>query len=369
MENEVALYDGRAKAEDRQNAMVEAATSRAAQEVQAAMVIAKRYPRNVVASEARIIAACTRKGLAEESTYTYSRGGTKITGPSIRLAEAMAQNWGNLDFGIIELQQSRGESHVMAYAWDLETNARQVKVFTVAHVRRTGKNNVPLDDPRDIYETVANNGARRLRACILGIIPGDIQDSALEQCRKTLAGDSKEPLVDRARKMVTAFSDFGVTLPMIEGYLQHKIEAVSEQQLAKLRGIYTGLKDGVSKREDFFDLPEVEQREPEITKSEKLLGKIRKPDKAAETSREAMEKAERLAGQTPDPDPKKTPRQELEELVTGVGKTYGHLVKFVTNLGMFDISKYPSFDDLPGDQVQRLLRAKAGLLRGLKELE
>ena len=79
------------------------ATTKAAQEVQAAMVVAKRFPRDVVTAERRIIDACKRPGLAQSSMYTYPRGGTQITGPSIRLAEAMAQNWGNVDFGIIEL--------------------------------------------------------------------------------------------------------------------------------------------------------------------------------------------------------------------------------------------------------------------------
>ena len=94
----------------------EMAISRQAQEVQAAMVIAKKFPRDEVQSFNRIMQACKRKTLAEQAMYEYPRGGTKVTGPSIRLAEAMAQNWGNLDYGIIELQQKSGESQVMAYA-------------------------------------------------------------------------------------------------------------------------------------------------------------------------------------------------------------------------------------------------------------
>lgn len=157
----------------------EMAISRQAQEVQAAMVIAKKFPRDEVQSFNRIMRACQRKTLAEQAMYEYPRGGTKVTGPSIRLAEAMAQNWGNLDYGIIELEQKNGESQVMAYAWDLETNTRQTKIFSVPHIRSTKKGNVTLTDPRDIYELVANQGARRVRACILGVIPGDVIDSAL----------------------------------------------------------------------------------------------------------------------------------------------------------------------------------------------
>ena len=51
------------------------ATTRAAQEVQAAMVIAKKFPRDETQAIARIDRACKRLGLAEQSEYTYKRGG------------------------------------------------------------------------------------------------------------------------------------------------------------------------------------------------------------------------------------------------------------------------------------------------------
>jgi hypothetical protein len=75
----------------------------------------------------RILNACTRPTLAEAGALHLRRGGTEITGPSIRLAEALAQNWGNIQFGIRELEQRNGESTVEAFAWDIETNTRQTK--------------------------------------------------------------------------------------------------------------------------------------------------------------------------------------------------------------------------------------------------
>lgn len=235
--------------------------SRQAQEVQAAMVVAKRFPRDEIDSFNRIMTSCQRKSLAERAMYEYPRGGTKVTGPSIRLAEAMAQNWGNIDFGIIELEQSNGESQVMAYAWDLETNTRQTKIFNVPHVRGTKKGNVPLTDPRDIYEMVANQGARRLRACILGVIPGDVIDAAVEQCKKTMTEGNEKPLIDRIREGVKLFEEkFSVSQQMLEKYIGCKCEAFSENDMVRLNNVYRSLRDGMSKREDYFDisLPEEE---------------------------------------------------------------------------------------------------------------
>ena len=235
----------------------ETAVARAAQEVQAAMVIAKRFPRNETEAFNRILTSCTRRSLAQCATYSYPRGGTAITGPSIRLAECMAQNWGNIDFGVVELDQRNGESQVMAYAWDLETNTRQTKIFTVKHERRVGKGKDfhidILTDPRDIYEMVANNGARRLRACILGVIPGDVVDAAVDQCEKTLeSNDGGEPLIDKVRTLPRFFEPLGVSIEMLERKVGHSLDATTNREYAALVKIYNSLKDRIGKVEDFF---------------------------------------------------------------------------------------------------------------------
>ncbi|WAH44559.1 hypothetical protein NZD89_09195 [Alicyclobacillus fastidiosus] len=240
--------------------------SRQAQEVQAAMVIAKRFPRDQYQAFNRIMEACERRKLAEESTYEYSRGSSKVSGPSIRLAEVLAQCWGNVDYGIMELDQKNGESQVMAYAWDLETNTRQTKIFTVKHERHTKKGVTKLTDPRDIYETVANQGARRVRACILGIIPGDIVDKAMEKCEKTLMSGHSEPLKDRLMKALNMFkTDYGVSKDLVEDYFGYNIDAFTERDYVRLGGIFKALRDGMAKIEDYFD---VRSTAPTVSKTE-----------------------------------------------------------------------------------------------------
>jgi len=234
--------------------MMDVAASRAAHEVQAAMVIAKKFPRDQTAAWARIMQSCKRKALAEGALYAYPRGGQTVTGPSIRLAEVLAQNWGNLDFGMIELEQHGGESTMMAYSWDLETNVRQTKIFRVKHERHTRQGINRLTDPRDIYEMTANQGARRMRACILGVIPGDVVEAAVAECEKTMAGGNKEPLIDRVRLMVAAFGEMGVTQAMIEKRLGHKVETIIEAEMVGLRKIYASLKDNFASRDQYFSL-------------------------------------------------------------------------------------------------------------------
>ena len=233
--------------------LIQVEQSRAVAEVQSSYVIAKRYPRNQSECYANIMDACKRPFLAEQAMYAYPRGGTLVTGASIRLAEAMAQAWGNLDCGVREISQANGVSVAEAYAIDLQTNTRVTKVFHVPHVRDTKKGRVKLTDARDIYEMVANQGARRLRACILGILPGDVVEAAVERCKKTLES-SEIPLSEQIRKMIIAFDEFGIKVEHLEKRLGHKMESIIPAEMVTLKGIYKSIKDGMSDREDFFDI-------------------------------------------------------------------------------------------------------------------
>jgi len=228
---------------------------RAAAEVQASMAIAKRYPRDEYAAYTRIMAACKRQSLAESAVYAYPRGGATVTGPSIRLAEVLANAWGNIDYGYREIGSGPGYTDVECYAFDKESNSRACRTFRVQHVRSTRQGGKGLTDPRDVYELVANQASRRVRACILQIIPGDITEAAVKACEETMqraGGDV--PLVDRVRKMATAFQGLGITTEMLERRLGHKLDAAIETELAQLRRIYTAIKDGAAKREDYFEL-------------------------------------------------------------------------------------------------------------------
>ena len=299
--------------------MVAVASSRQAQEVQAAMVIAKKFPRNEAEAFNRIMTSCKRKTLAEEAMYAYPKGGKTITGPSISLAKAMAQSWGNIDFGIVELEQRDGASTVMAFCWDLETNVRETRIFEVSHeIEKKGGVRKLLTDPREIYEMAANYGARRLRACILGILPEDLKEAAVSQCETTLKGGSTVPLVDRCKKMALVFQEeFQVSVHMLEKRLGHRLDATNETEFVGLKKIYVSLRDGMSKREDWFmlaDGPEQmtgEQTQPSHPQTSDVLGekpkRTRRPSPSnAPTPASAVE-AEVVSHPEPATAPESTP--------------------------------------------------------------
>jgi len=258
------------------SALANTDAQRAIAEVQAAMMIARANPRDPVAAMDRILNDCTRPGLAEAAVYQYSRGGSDITGPSIRLAEAIGQRWGNLKTSVRELEQHRDYSTVQTVAWDLETGYQCDKVFQVQHIRHSKRGASKLEDPRDIYENIANNAARRLRACILAVIPGDVVEAAVAQCEVTMKAKA-DTSPEAMRKMLDYFGTFGVAKEQIEKRIQRRIDAIQPAQVVTLKKIAASLRDGMSVAGDWFEPAEhPEQAEQPASRVDQVKAKLRK---------------------------------------------------------------------------------------------
>lgn len=255
-ENQFATGTAVAQRSDNLGAM--AVQSREMSETQAKYMMAQHFPRDVIGNMDRILNAFTRPNLAEKSQYQFARGGSDIVGPSIRAAEAIAQQWGNMEFGFRELSRAVGAdgvpySDVEAFAVDLESRNRRPLQFIVKHWRDTKQGGYKLKDERDIYELIANNAQRRVRACILAMIPGDVIDAAMQQAEVTLrtkADTSQEAMA----KMVEAFAAFGVNKEHIEKRIQRRLDTIQPAQVVMLKRVYASLRDDMSVPGDWFEI-------------------------------------------------------------------------------------------------------------------
>lgn len=225
-------------------------------DTQARVFLAKNFPRDPIAASQRILTACQRLGLAQAAIYTFQRGGSDISGPSIRLAEEIARQWGNIESGWKELKRDDKMATVLAYAWDQEVNTFKQIVFNVPlqRTKRRGGTRVTeaITEERDVYELIANNAARRMRACLLALIPADVTESAVKQCQKTIVTQC-EVTPERIAKMAAAFEEFGVSKEQIEKRIQRNITAIAPAQFVKLIEIYNSIKDGISEASDWFE--------------------------------------------------------------------------------------------------------------------
>ncbi len=94
---------------------------------------------------------------------------------------------------------------------------------------------------------------RRVRACLLAVIPKDVQDAAEEQASvtlKTKADTSPEAMA----KMIDAFAPFGVTKEHIEKRIQRRLDSISPAQVVQLKRIYASLRDEMSTAGEWFDI-------------------------------------------------------------------------------------------------------------------
>lgn len=231
-----------------------AAVAREVATIQSQMSIAQMFPRDINKVQQRILSVCSRPQLASSAIYVFAKGNTTVQGASIRLAEALLNAYGNAKAGFEIMSQTDTESSVRAYALDMETNTLVERTFIVSHLRYTKKGSYILTDPREIYETVASQASRKLRACILEIIPSDLQELAMSECTKTLA-KNVDITPEKLENLVVCFGTFGVTKAQIETLIQRKLEAITQTQYLDLKRKYVSLRDGVASPEDFFGSP------------------------------------------------------------------------------------------------------------------
>ena len=230
--------------------------------------------------------------------YCYPRGGQQIKGASIRTAETLAKYWGNLSYGMKELSQNSAEhsSEIMVYCWDWESNVRAERVFKVPHIRDTKSGARILTDARDIYEKTANDGARRLRAVILEVLPSDIVEDFLKACERTIEGSSDKPIKDRVRDMLKAFEEIGVTQEMVEKRIGTKTDNFIAKNIVDLGAVYNSIKNNFAPIEQYFEIPTKAEVQKEKTET-KLKSKPDVKKNQYEPTPEEIEALEDIYGE------------------------------------------------------------------------
>lgn len=228
--------------------------ARAVAEVQAAVVSARNFPRDLDRATAEMRKSCGLLAMAERALYRVpSRG----EGPSVHLARELARIWGNIQYGVHELRRDdrSGMSEVQAFAWDTETNARSTRTFQVPHQRMVKGARKDLNDLGDVYLNNQNVGARAVRECIFTVLPIWFTDEAEKLCRHTLKHGEGEPIKDRVSKAINAFGGVGVTKPQLEAKLGKDTDKWDEQDVASLLVTYQSIQRGEITVDEEFGAP------------------------------------------------------------------------------------------------------------------
>jgi len=261
-------------------------TSQAITEVQGALILAKRFPRDEDAAYEKLLKACRRYLFADKANYSFPRGGATITGPSINLAREFARVWGNIEYGHIIVSDDEEERHIRAWAWDKETNARVFEEDSFKKLIYRKKEGWIKPDERDLRELTNRRAAICKRNCLLQLMPRDYIEDAQHICKMTIQKKIVED-PDRAKKdIILAFSTLNVTPAMLEEYLKHPIAQCSPAEIVTLREIYQSISDGNSKWSEYLNgNGEEKKTEGQLSLDALKNGKVDKPKNGDEESK------------------------------------------------------------------------------------
>lgn len=270
-------------------------TERAIAEAKAQIQLAKMYPRSMAAAYVEFMDTCKSPDFAAIAFYSVPNRGS---GPSIRFAEEVARCYGNFEYGHLELSRGKDKSEIEVYAWDKEKNNRSKRQITVEHIVDTKNGPKRLTDQADIDNRIANVASKQMRGRIMALMPKNMVAAGIAECKRTLAGNNEKPLRDRILAMSSAFNKIGVTQPMMEKHLGHKVDDINMDEFADLTGVYNAIRDG-GKIADYFKNGDEETKEPSSAKlaidAQAKIGNQAKAEEAAKPAVRARQQPKAAA--------------------------------------------------------------------------
>ena len=218
-------------------------------EIQGAMILAKKFPRNYQAVWADLMEACERPKLAKKAHYKLPMGGRQITGMSVNLARVAAQCFGNMRWGVDIISEDEEKLYIVGWAWDLQKNVK-VPFPDVVHKRIYRKaTGWRTADDREVRLEINRRGAFLIRNAIYNVLPKDYVDDAEARCRKTIKDGIKDPTLEK-KGIITKFKNLGVTVEMVNEYLDNENWTVD--QMIDLKAILNTIEDGGASVSTYF---------------------------------------------------------------------------------------------------------------------
>ena len=210
---------------------------------------AKEFPRSVGKSkELAMTLATLDKEVAAACIYAVPRAGKVIEGPSTRLAEIMAGAWGNLRVAAKTVGEDDKFVYAQAIAWDLENNTA---ISYETRRKITTREGQRYND--DMIAVTSNAVVSiALRNVVFRIIPRAYVNEIYMAARKAAAGSART-LKQQRVEIFSFFEEKGIAEQQILDLLSlAKIDDVTLDHLATLKGIATSMKEGLVSVETIF---------------------------------------------------------------------------------------------------------------------
>lgn len=215
------------------------------------VITARAFPRSVATVMRNITQlVMLDEQTAKECVYAVPRDGKTIRGPSIRLAEIIASQWGNCHCASRVVHVDKIEKYVESEGifHDLETGLKRTA--------RTRKNISKRDGglySQDMIMTAGNAAASiGMREAILKGVPKAVWRQAFEHAENVIRGDVTT-LVERREDAMKALAGIGVTPERVFAAVGVAgLEEIGLDELTDLYAMYQGVKSKETDVDEVF---------------------------------------------------------------------------------------------------------------------
>lgn len=235
-------------------------------ELDTQIATAKAYPRKnpqLIVDEA-IGLATMDEATAQSCFYCLPRkekDGSKkeIRGGSIRLAEIVANAWGNIHAATRIIENDGRNITAEGVAWDLQSNvkiAMQNKV-SIWFGEKDGKGGYRANaDMQTMLSNAAS--AKALRNAIFKVVPKALVDRVLERAMSFAVGDQKT-VKSKAATVIDKLVKMGIDQQKILDYYGRSSAGdITTEDLQSLIGVGTAIKEGHIKIEEVFECEKID---------------------------------------------------------------------------------------------------------------
>lgn len=262
-----------------------ALVAQAEAEIKGMIAMAARFPRDMDKVREKLLKECKRPAFAQSALYAKPVGGGKVTGLSIRFAEAAIASMGHIHTTIKTLAETDEYRKIEIRVWDAQAMISYADEATIEktierrsipkgqeYIRmRVNKSGDPLYIIRatedDLLNKVNSAKSKSIRNSGLRMVPGWLLDECKGQITDTSRNeDAKDPDAAK-RKLFDSFAEQGVTVEELKKYLGHDAEHLEPAELDDLRKLFTAVRDGETTLRAIF-----KEREEESGESDAKLG-------------------------------------------------------------------------------------------------
>lgn len=217
-------------------------------EVDMQVATANRYPRSIDTFKKKALTLATKDAeTALSCFYALPRGGKKIEGPSVRLAEIVATSYKNLRCETRIVGASQDTITAQATVWDMENN-----VLMRCEVSRRITDRSGARFNTDMIVMTGNAaGSIALRNAIFKVVPFAHVKPIYDRCKAVALGGKG---VDQAKKeWFEFFGKRGVSADRVLAMLGKKhIDDVDLDDVSTLQGVHTAIEEGSTTLDEVF---------------------------------------------------------------------------------------------------------------------